>query len=184
MDIVDLVGRALDRTGAIIDGIQREQLNLSTPCEDWSVRTVIAHLVRGNENTAAVAEGRPRQPAPIADVGDDPKGAYRRSARAVKEAWQDAARLEEQYPTPLGSLPGRALLTLRLADNVTHGWDLAKASGQRPEYDDDVVQTAVAFAETQLAGNRRPGGAFAPAVSVAEDLPAIDRLAAFLGWRP
>jgi uncharacterized protein (TIGR03086 family) len=184
MTTVHLLERALEQTGVIVERIAPNQLDLPTPCKDWNVRTVIAHLVRGNENTAAVAEGRPRQPSPIADVGDDPKGAYRTSARTVKEAWRDESRLDAEYMTPLGPMPGRALLALRLADNVTHGWDLARATGQTPRYDDDVVQAAVAFAEAQLVGNRGPGGAFAPAVSAPEDVPAIDRLAAFLGRQP
>jgi len=102
----------------------------------------------------------------------------------VKRVWREGGQLDQQYQTPLGMIPGRALLTLRLADNVTHGWDLAKATGQIPGYDGDVVQTALAFAETQLTGNRVPGGAFGLPVSVPDDLPAIDRLAAFLGRQP
>jgi uncharacterized protein (TIGR03086 family) len=148
------------------------------------VQTVIAHLVRGNQNTAAAAEGRPRQPNPIADVGGDPKGAYRASADEVKRAWHDSSQLQGLYETALGTMPGQALLSLRLSDNVTHGWDLARATGQAPAYDEEVVAAALAFAEAQLAGGRAPGGPFAPPVPLPDDAPAIDRLAAFLGRNP
>lgn len=181
MNIIEVLGRTLDETAVIVDGIRDDQWSLPTPCGDWDVRTVVAHLVRGNENTAAVAEGRPRQPTPIADVGDDPKGAYRAAMAAVKRAWKDEGQLQQMYDTPLGNVPGQALLTLRLSDNVTHGWDLARATGQSPDYDDEVVGIALAFAERQLAGGRQPGGPFAPSVPVSDDVPAIDRLAAFLG---
>lgn len=183
MDIVDLLERALDETGRIVAGVRSDQLASPTPCGDWDVRTVIGHLVRGNQNTAAVAEGGPRQPNPIADVGDDPIGAYRESAEEVKRAWQVSGRLGATYQSPLGTLPGSALLTLRMADNLTHGWDLARATGQAPQYDDDVVEVAMTFATEQLGGNRVPGGAFAPSVAVPDGAPAIDRLAAFLGRR-
>lgn len=181
MNILELLPRALDQTEAIVAGISPDQMNAPTPCGDWDVRTVIGHLVRGNQNTAAVAEGNPRNPNPVAEIGADPAGAYRESAAQVKQAWQEPSRLNQAYQTPLGMLPGIALLTLRLADNVTHGWDLARATGQTPRYDDDVVQTALTFAETRLNGERPPGGPFAPSVPVSDDLPAIDRLAAFLG---
>lgn len=183
MDIVELLGRALDETGTVVDGVRPEQMTLIAVGE-WDVRTVIAHLVRGNENTAAVAEGRPRNPERIADVGDDPKGAYHRSAGEVKAAWRDPTKLDAEYESPFGAIPGRALLTLRLADNVTHGWDIAHATGQAPPWDDQVVQTALEYAQARLAGNRGPGGAFGPSVPVSDDAPAIDRLVAFLGRTP
>ncbi|HZU14367.1 MAG TPA: TIGR03086 family metal-binding protein [Chloroflexota bacterium] len=181
MDIVELLGRALDETGRIITGIRADQWKGPTPCEEWDVRTVVGHLVRGNQNTAAVAEGRPRDPNPIADVGADPVRAYHESAETVMRVWRQAGRLDEDYPTPLGMFPGHRLLSLRLADNVTHGWDLARATGQTPNYPDEVVAAATAFAETQFADNRPPGGAFAPSASAPDNAPPIDRLAAFLG---
>lgn len=182
-DIVELLGRALDETGTIVDAVTTDQMDLPA-VGDWSVRTVIGHLVRGNENTAAVAEGRPRNPERIADVGDDPKGMYHRTAGEVIAAWSDRAKLDGEYQSPFGPIPGRALLTLRLADNITHGWDIAHATGQTPPYDDEVVQTAMDFARARLAGNRGPGGAFGPSVPVPDDAPPIDRLAAFLGRTP
>jgi uncharacterized protein (TIGR03086 family) len=180
MDTIDLLSRALDQTGTIVAGIRPDQMDLPTPCTDWNVRALIGHLVRGNQNTAAVAEGKPRDPNPVADVGADPAGAYRESAAEVKRVWQ-SDKLGAAYPTPLGMLPGHALLSLRLADNVTHGWDLARATGQAAAYDDDVVQAAIDFAHGQFKGERPPGGAFAPSVQAPEDLPPLDRLAAFLG---
>ncbi len=184
MDILELHERALDQTGKIVAGIAPDQLSLPTPCSDWDVRTVLGHLVRGNENTAAVAEGRSRQPDPVADVGDDPIAAYRESAEASKRAWREHGQLDQPCETPFGMLPAPALLTLRLADTITHGWDLARATDQKPEFDDEVVQVALVFAEAGLSGDRPPGGPFAPPVAVPDDLPAIDRLAAFTGRKP
>lgn len=184
MDIVDLFERALDQTDAIIAGIGPDQLGLPTPCSDWDVRAVLSHLVRGNENTAAAVQGRPRNANPIAEVRADPIEAYRESAAAVKQAWRDRGLLDQSYQTPLGTLPGNVFLTLRLTDTVTHGWDLARATGQEPIFDEEVVQAALAFAEAGLNPDRLPGGPFAPPVPVPDDLPAIDRLAAVTGRRP
>jgi len=184
MEIADQLDRALAQTGAIVDAIGNDQLDLPTPCEDWNVRTVIAHLVRGNENTAAVAKGEPRQPNPIADVGEYPQRAYQESVADVRQAWQDPALLDQTFASAMGDMPGRVLLTLRLSDNVTHGWDLARATGQTPRYDDDIVQTALGFVGSAF-GQRRPvGGPFAPPVPVPDSAPPIDRLAAYLGRKP
>lgn len=180
MDIVDLLDRALTETGGLVDGVRRDQLELPTPCSEWDVRTLIGHLVRGNLNTAAAAEGTPRNQNPIADIGDAPITAYRESADAVRQAWSDRSQLDAMYQSPFGEIPGRALLTLRLADNVTHGWDLAKATGQAPHYD-DVVQTALDFVTGQFGAERPLNGPFKAPVAVPENAAPIDHLAAYLG---
>jgi uncharacterized protein (TIGR03086 family) len=67
-----------------------------------------------------------------------------------------------------------------MADLLTHGWDLARAIGQPVELPGDLVEQALAFAQVQLADVPRTGR-FDQAQPVADDAPAIDRLAALLG---
>src|SRR2546423_2210737 len=115
MDIVRLHERALDETARLVGGVQPDQMDLPTPCSDWDVRTLIAHLVGGNIRFLDVAEGKPRpeRGSVTQDVlGDDPVGAYRRSAEALRQAWRDPARLEQHRQLPLAVMPARAALTL------------------------------------------------------------------------
>ncbi len=73
-------------------------------------------------------------------------------------------------------------LHLRLVEALVHGWDLATATGQVvPRYDEALLDQELAFTEAQLSNlppGRRP---FGPPQPVANDAPAIDRLAARLG---
>ncbi len=191
MDIVYLHERALDETTRLVGGVRPDQMDLPTPCSDWDVRALLAHLVGGNVRYAGVARGEPmrRGPAqgggPGADLlGDDPAGAYRRSADLVTAAWQDPALLDRPFDLPFGNMPGRVAVGMHLLETVTHAWDLAKATGQRPAFDPDVVQAAAQFAQSSLPGERPPGTPFAAPVPAADDLAEIDRLAAFLGRTP
>jgi len=184
MDIIGLHDRAVDETARLVDGVGPEQLGLPTPCPDWDVRALLTHLVGGNLRWAALATGEPlmrgpaRGGAPGADLlGDDPAAAYRRSAAALHAAWQDPALLDRQFEIPIGILPGRAALNIRLVERVIHGWDRAKATGQHSAFDPEVVGTAAQFAQSGLSGDRPP-------VPVADELPEIHRLAAFLGRTP
>ena len=59
MDIVRLHERALDETARLVGGVRPDQMDLPTPCSDWDVRTLIAHLVGGNVRFLDVAEGKP-----------------------------------------------------------------------------------------------------------------------------
>lgn len=117
-------------------------------------------------------------------LGDDPAAAYRRSAATLHAAWQDLALLNRQFELPICVLPGRAALNIRLVETVIHGWDRAKATGQHSAFDPEVVGTAAQFAQSGLSGDRPPGTPFAPPVPVANELPEIHRLAAFLGRTP
>jgi uncharacterized protein (TIGR03086 family) len=187
MDIVRLHESALDETARLVDGVRPDQMGLPTPCSEWDVRTLIAHLVGGNVRFLDVAEGKPRpeRTSVSSDVlGDDPAGAYRRSAEALKQAWRDPSRLDQQCELPVGVMPGRAALNLHLVETVAHAWDLAKATGQQPAFDPDVVQAAAQFARSTLPEDRPPGMPFAPPVPVPDDLSELDRLAAYLGRTP
>ncbi len=191
MDIVRLHDRALDETARLVSGVRPDQFDLPTPCSEWDVRALLTHLVGGNRRYAGMTRGEPmrRGPAqgggPAPDLlGDDPAGAYRRSAADLRAAWQDPALLDRSFELPIGVLPGRAALTLHLVETVTHAWDLGKATGQHPAFDPDVVRAAMHFTQSGAPSDRPPGAAFAPPVPVADDLPEIDRLAAFLGRTP
>jgi uncharacterized protein (TIGR03086 family) len=185
MDIVALYERALDQAGQIVAGVSPDQFGLPTPCSEWDVRTLLEHVVGGNWNSAAIAEGTPPQRGGTDGLlGNNPAEAYQWSAEAAKRAWRAPGRLDRLYEMPMGTLPGHAVLSVRLLETITHGWDLARATGQVPAFDDDLVQAAMAVAHANLGGERPPGFPFAPAVEVGDDLPAIDRLAAFMGRQP
>ena len=191
MDIGRLHERALDGTARLIDGVGLDQMGLPTPCSDWDVRALLTHLVGGNLRYAALARGEPMRQGPARGgnpatdlLGDDPASAYRRSAASVDAVWRDPALLDQMCDLPIGTLPGRAALTLHLVETITHGWDLAKATGQRPAFDPDVVRAVTQFVRPDAPGARPPSAAFAAPVPVADDLPELDRLAASLGRTP
>ncbi len=161
---------------------------LPTPCAAWDVRALLAHLIGGNLRWAALAQGEPlrREPArgegPSPDLlGDDPAGAYRRSATLLAEAWQDPALLDQSFELPVGVMEGRAALGAHLVETVAHAWNLARATGQQLAFDPDVVGAAARFAHSRVPRERPPGAPVAPPVPMADDLPAIERFAAYLG---
>ncbi len=172
-DIVRLHERALDEAARLVDGVTPAQMGLPTPCSEWDVRALLTHLVGGNLRWVSVAQGRPLQRPPAQGarpspelLGDDPATAYRRSAAALTEAWQDPSLLHQQFDIPFGIMPGRAALTLHVVETVTHGWDLAKqqgrarrsipmSCGRRPLHPGDVAALTPARQSLRRGG---PGG--------------------------
>ncbi len=56
--------------------------------------------------------------------------AYRQAAAGLREAFAAPGVLESVYTAPLGTAPGAVLAHVRIVELLTHGWDLAWATGQ------------------------------------------------------
>lgn len=177
---VEQLARGLSAVGRLIDQIRPEQWQAATPCTGWTVRDLVAHLVGMNLVFTALLNDQAPPERGIDRLGDDPAGAYRDSATALRAAFVQPGVLERTYTGALGDATGAERLQIRLYDLLAHGWDLAQATGQPADLPDDLAEQALIFAQAQLATQPRTGR-FAPAQPVADTAPAIDRLAAFLG---
>ena len=99
-------------------------------------------------------------------------------------AWSEPDVMERTYEMPWGDTPGSTLAGFMLIEQVTHGWDLAKATGQDIVVDDEVFDTTLSLARENDDEAIRVPGMFASAVEIDDGAPTIDRLAAFLGRHP
>jgi uncharacterized protein (TIGR03086 family) len=178
--LVEQLNQALAAVGELIAGVRADQWSGPTPCTDWTVRRLVEHLIGMNQVFAALLAEQPPPPRDIAGFGDDPAGAYRASAAALLAVFGHPGVLERTYQGPLGAATGAERLQIRLYDLLAHAWDLAQATGRRLELSDELAERSLAFVRAQLSEDSRPGR-FAPAQPIAENAPALDRLAAFLG---
>lgn len=174
------LARALRSVGDLIGGIQPTQWSASTPCTDWTVRELVAHLVGMNLVFAALLSDQAPPERGADRLGDDPAGAYRDSAGAMQTAFDQPGVLERTFHGPLGAATGAERLHVRIYDLLAHGWDLAQATSQPHELPEDLTEQALTFVQAQLSTHPRTGR-FGPAQPVSDDAPAIDRLVAFLG---
>ena len=183
---VDQLRTALDAAGEIIAGITPEQWSRPTPCTDWDVRELVAHLSDGNHLFAAAladdAALHVRERTGV-DDNDDPVAAYRESAEAVVAAFRRPGALGRTVQVPFGTVPGAVAVHLRLTEVLVHGWDLAQATGQVPAFPEDLAEQELAFTRDAL-GALPPGRSpFDPPTPAPDTAPALDRLAACLGRR-
>jgi uncharacterized protein (TIGR03086 family) len=84
----------------------------------------------------------------------------------------------------MGLQQGTTIVHMRINELLIHGWDLARAIGQPAELPDDLAEGALILWQTRLAGRPRDGMPFGVPEAIADEAPAIDRLAAFLGRKP
>ncbi|WP_067677441.1 TIGR03086 family metal-binding protein [Nocardia miyunensis] len=179
-DPVADLGRAFDAVGELIAQIEPEQWDAPTPCTEWTVRDVVRHLVGLNLLFAALVDGGPMPDQREDHLGTDPLGAYRASAAAVTAAFGAPGVLDKTFSGPLGDATGLGRLRIRMADLLTHGWDLARATGIRADLPEDLVEESLAYIRVQMAEHSR-AGRFDDEQPIAQDTPVLDKLAAFTG---
>ena len=180
--------RALAATRVLVAAVRDDQWDSPTNCSGWTVRGLVNHLVAGSDMFVGVLHGAgPPTPEMIAKLrsadrlGDDAAAAYDRSAAELVAAFGQPDVLDRIYVVPLGRMPGAGMLHLRVTETLVHGWDLARSTGQPAELPSDLAEEELAFARRMITADFARTNRFGSEQPVADDAPAIDRLAAFLG---
>ena len=77
------------------------------------------------------------------------------------------------------------VFTMTLMEYLTHGWDLAVATGQRVPFTETEAETTLRRADGMLPSEYRGAGMpFGDVVPVPDDAPAVDRLVGYMGRDP
>jgi uncharacterized protein (TIGR03086 family) len=185
MNEVDLLAGVLSKTGDLIEGVRADQLGLPTPCDDYDVGALRNHIVGWVLVFEAGCHGRPYEGDASAYVcGADPAGEFRTAAAGLVAGWEKYG-LDREVGLTGGKMPGTMAFNMTVMEYLTHGWDLALATGQPIPFTEQEGTETLARAESTLpAQYRGEGMPFGQIVPVEEHAPAVDRLVAFLGRRP
>ncbi len=171
---VDHLVAAIGVTGSLIGGVSKDQLLAPTPCPDFNVSQLLNHLVGYATNFADKAHGvTPPADAESVTVGPDPEAAYRKAADRLIEGYRSGPS-EEATP-----------LSVVLVETVTHGWDLATATGQPTPFADDAVESALDASRGMMSPKYRGVGMpFGDEIEAPSSASPMDRLVAFMGRDP
>ena len=187
MEREDVMERAAGPTIEVVRGIRSDQLDAATPCEDFRVARLIQHLRFWAPSLAGAAHRREMPPPAAAESEVDLTDWHARLEADLKQvasawsdpvAWGGETRLGGPDPVPATMIGGMACTEL-----VVHGWDLARATDQKPVWDDEVVT----FAFSELVATAELGrqmGAYGPEVAVPREAPTLDRALGLTGRDP
>jgi len=164
--------------GQLVAGTQ--DWEAPAPVAGWTARDVVGHLVEWFPHFLAAGEVV-LTPGP--DVADDPVAAWQHQADAVQEVID--TRGEEPFTHPRAGTHRLvdAVDRFYTADVFMHTWDLARATGQEPDLDEDqagVLLDGMQGIEEML----RSSGQYGAPVPVPADAPVADRLMGFIGRDP
>jgi uncharacterized protein (TIGR03086 family) len=164
--------------GGVVAGIRPEQLDAPTPCDDFTVRGVLEHMIGGATAFAAAYRGTP----PAEPDLHDPLARFGDVLGDLVAAMTAPGALDQTVAAPFGEVPGDTFARFVVLDGLVHGWDMAVATGQPYEPPDQLVAAASAFAH-QALDPLRDGTTFADAVEPAPGASPIERLARYTGRR-
>src|SRR5215475_10342254 len=104
-DDLELLRKSLGNTERVVAGVRRDQFGLSTPCPDWTVRTLLNHMVAGNIYFAHRARDEQTDMSTWTSehIGSrDPVEVYAASAREALDAWASPGATERRATLPSG----------------------------------------------------------------------------------
>lgn len=183
MDVFDLFERGTAWATTKVAGAQ-DQLDAATPCDEWTVRRLIDHMLAAQQMFAAGPSGgtiAPPTGTPPDLVGADPAGQYEEARKATIHAYSAPGVMEGT----VSGAPAAQILGIGFCDQLTHGWDLAKATGQDATMPADLASAAWLFVGGRIPDESRgPGKNFKAAVPVADDASDQDKLIGYLGRTP
>jgi len=185
----EVLERACASTATVLAAVRAADFRLPTPCRSWTVKDVINHVIGSAAFYAGLAETgvMPAGGEDADHTAGDLGAAFAREAGRVVAAFSAPGAMGKIMEMPFGGIPGSVCVWLAAGDIFTHGWDLAKATGQPSDLDPELAERLLERIERLLPDAMRgPEGQapFGPKVAVADSAPAADRLAAFEGRQP
>jgi uncharacterized protein (TIGR03086 family) len=180
--VLDFCAQVLDDVGERVARVRPEQLSWPTGCADWDVRALLNHMTYENLGHAALAEGGHTMPTPdaVTDyLGTDHVAAFRDSAVRVRVALAAPGVLTRRYGPQ--QAPGSFIVQMLINEQLTHGWDLARATGQSTDLAPAAAERAIDAARFFYRDVPRNAATYQPEQPVPPGVTAADRLAAFMG---
>ncbi|WP_101951344.1 TIGR03086 family metal-binding protein [Mycobacterium sp. 3519A] len=179
---------ACQRTADLLTNITDQQLAGNTPCEKLTLQNLVGHI--GGLALAFTAAARKdfgpltdTPPVEGAPLDDDWRTAYPQRLAELARAWREPTAWEGMSRAGGVDFPGEVGGMIALTEVVVHGWDVAAATGQ--DYDVDPATLAAVLPHvTAIAAEGPTEGLFGPAVPIADDAPALDRVIALSGRDP
>ncbi|GGB25950.1 TIGR03086 family protein [Flexivirga endophytica] len=162
-----LAERAIAHLDRVLGSLTPADLDRQSPCPDWKVRDVLAHVAGTASALADFARTGLRELPEEALPLDDP---INNTQQAIRETRDALAEQSEHTKSAAGDVA---------VEFTTHAWDLD------PEIDipEDLAADVRAFVSPLVTDDLRQQF-FAPEAPLATDASAGDRLLAFLGRDP
>ncbi len=159
----------------VLRSISEDDLSKSTPCTEFTVGQLEAHLLDSLSSLTGLAGGT-LVPATAVDL----ESRIADAAQQAVETWMERG-LEGTVQAGLEELPATLTASILSVEFLVHAWDFASATGQKVAVSDEVATYVLSLAEQIVTPELRGSAGFDSAIPISGDSPALNRLVAFSG---
>lgn len=139
-DVQDRYRQVASGFDAAVRAVTPEKWDAQSPCELWSARDVVAHVVAGHRGVIAAVRGGESEPL---GADEDARAAWDDATRSLDEITGDPDALGEVIDGPVGKMPAGELISRFVTmDLLVHTWDLARAIGADERLHEESVRGA------------------------------------------
>jgi len=161
---------------AQLHDLSAEQLNSATPCDGWTARDCLNHVVGIYHSMVHLLDENLSD-----DDGATALDRFNLVAAALEDAVMNEALAGTIVESPFGPLPLKQLVSsVVLSDTLVHTWDLAVATGGDRTLDPVLVERAYAKMEPMDEHLRSPG-MFGPKIAPPSGADRQTEFLCFLG---
>ncbi|WP_434446113.1 TIGR03086 family metal-binding protein [Lentzea sp. E54] len=177
---------AAEQLAGLVRNVTDGDLKAPTPCPEYTVGDLLDHV---NGLSVAFTMAARKTPLEGAGTGDATRLPldFRESIPArlneLATAWRAPEAWEGMTAAGGVDLPGEVAAAVALDEIVLHGWDLARATGQLFEVDEDLLQVVHSFVSS-IGPDDRDGSLFGAEVEVGSNAPLLDRVLGLSGRDP
>ncbi|MFL6109164.1 MAG: TIGR03086 family metal-binding protein [Marmoricola sp.] len=175
MELLDQYAGASEWTVAKA-AVAANHLDAPTPCEGWDVRKLMNHMLQTQQYFVASARGQEATPPggePPELLSDDPAADFEQARTDFLRTFGEDGVVERTGP----------VLGIAFADQLLHGWDLARATDQDATMPERLAEAAYGAIHGKFSDDQR-AGTFGPEILIAENASAQDMLLAYTGRDP
>ena len=182
MDKIGLLTGILVKTEGVMEGVKEDMRQFPTPCPDYKVEDLVNHVVGWLQVFDADCNGRAHDGnAAEYHCQIHPTTEFHIAASSLLDGWINYG-FDRNIRMMGSEMPAEMVFNMTAMEYLTHGWDLATATGQSIPYTEQEAEAtltrAVATLPAQYRGENVP---FGNIVEVAGSAPAIDLLIGFMG---
>jgi uncharacterized protein (TIGR03086 family) len=165
---------------AAVGAVGPDGWGAQSPCEQWTARDVVVHVVEGHRSVIAGVRGGEKEPL---SADEDPKQAWEQVSQAIDEIAGDPEAVAKEMDGPTGKMPaGEIIASFVTMDLLVHTWDLARTIGADERLDEDSVRQAYEALKPMDAMIRLPNF-FGPKLDPPHDADLQTEFLYFLGRR-
>jgi uncharacterized protein (TIGR03086 family) len=153
-DVHDRYGVVSSSFDATVRAVATDQWGAQSPCQEWTARDLVAHVVENHRGVIASVRGGESE---ALGEHEDPRQAWEDASRAISEITADPEAAAKEVDGPTGKIPaGQAIGQFMTMDVLVHTWDLARTIGADERLDESSVRLAYEALKPMDAMIRQP----------------------------